>query len=150
MAWVDETVPRCSCIHIPLLGKEDKSTPSRSMVNYQLKNKMTPKPMKKIHNKSLSLPGLLEQGKPCLSLCKFSRKLDMCTKGNVTAHSLHTGRAGWLYSSRAGTLHSAENSPWCKYSDLSGRLMEQRDQSPVLEQSLARTQDAPKKSQAES
>lgn len=52
-----------------------------------------------------------------------------------------------LYLARAGILCSEGNCPWCKYSDLSGGLMGQRDQSPVLEQSLARTQDALKKPQ---
>lgn len=63
----------------------------------------------------------------------------MCTKGN----------ADWLNPVRSGFLSSARKSPWCKYSDLSGGLMEQGDQSPVLEQSLARAQDAPKRATME-
>jgi hypothetical protein len=41
----------------------------------------------------------------------WQRKLDMHTKGNVTAHSLGTGKADWLYSARAGMLLLAGNSP---------------------------------------
>lgn len=60
-----------------------------------------------------------------------------------------TGKPDWLYPVRSGFLHSARKSPWCKYSDLSGGLVEQRDQSPVLEQSLARAQDASKRATME-
>lgn len=56
---------------------------------------------------------------------------------------------GWLYPVRSGFLRSPRKSPRCKYSDLSGGLMEQGDQSPVLEQSLARAQDVPKRATME-
>lgn len=77
----------------------------------------------------------MEQGRQRSSWKVMAKKASVVTKGNVTLTALALGRLALAASSKGRGLLSAEKSLWWKHPVLSDGPMEQ---SPVLEQSLAR------------